>query len=206
MGLTLSQLGLMIATAILLTVVLTFIFFSDWQRNAELTNIVSGFSNMVEGMDSRYFENTTTYYFPDKGYSYTVTMSTEYIVASANGNWNNVLSIKKRFLIQPLSQSLNNNPDWLTGKAFHQYLLDTYLHNGSRSDPIHLENISQVHSYLNQTRTSIQTDLALQPYSPLLRNGVYIDKVIIYYDTNGDGTWDNEFDEKQDFILIYQLI
>jgi len=68
MGLTLSQIGLIIATGILLTAVFSIIFLNDWQRNAELKNIATSFSTIVEGMDTRFFENTTEFHFPDKTY------------------------------------------------------------------------------------------------------------------------------------------
>ena len=119
MGLTLSQIGLIIATGILLTAVFSMIFLNDWQRNAELKNIATSFSTTVEGMDTRFFENTTEFHFPDKTYYYNVSISTEYIIVSSEGNQNNKLSIKERFIAKPWPWTTNQT--WKTGKELHNY-------------------------------------------------------------------------------------
>ena len=46
MGLTLSHIGLIIATGILLTAVFSIIFLNDWQRNAELKNIATSLGRL----------------------------------------------------------------------------------------------------------------------------------------------------------------
>ncbi|MFH1101196.1 MAG: hypothetical protein V1726_04070 [Methanobacteriota archaeon] len=204
MGLTLSQLGLMIATGILLAAVFSFLFLSDWQRNAELTNIATSFSTLIEGMDSRYFENTSVFHFPEKEYPYTVTLSTEYIVVSAKGHWNNDLSMKQRLQIQPWPQNRTINPLWVQGDELHNYLNQTYQNSGTIIDPIDSQNITDVQLYLANKRNTISSLLAIQPLSLRLNQTVSIDKVVIYYDTNGNRLWENEFDEKQDFVLVYQ--
>jgi len=116
MSLTFTQIGLIIATAILLSAAVSIVFLNDWQKKAELENIASNFSTVIQGMDSKFFENTTTFYFPEKTYDYNVSISTEYATVRTVGTWFNTLSVKHRFLKKPL---LSN---WISGENFHIFL------------------------------------------------------------------------------------
>lgn len=189
MGLTLSHIGLIIATGILLTAVFSIIFLNDWQRNAELKNIATSFSTIVEGMDTRFFENTTEFHFPDKTYYYNVSISTEYIVVSAEGNQNNKLSIKERFIVKPWPRT--SDQTWKTGEEIHNYCLYTYGHSGTILDPITQDDLDG----LNTDKETTSITLASTPLYIQTNNPAYIEKVIIYYDDA----------EKQKFLLIYQL-
>ncbi|RLF33819.1 MAG: hypothetical protein DRM98_01685 [Thermoplasmata archaeon] len=203
MGLTLSQIGLIIATGILLSAVFSFLFFNDWYKTAELRNIANSFSTLVEGMDSRFFENTTVFYFPDKNYRYNVSISTEYIIVESEGNWRNKLSIKESFLRKPWLRQTGEN--WTNGEELHIYLNTTYSCYGEESDPIKKTHISSVKNYLNNLRDTANKSFALKPFYIDINKPVYIDKVYIFYDNNGDGSWDKNLDEKQGFLVIYQL-
>lgn len=189
MGLTLSHIGLIIATGILLTAVFSIIFLNDWQRNAELKNIATSFSTIVEGMDTRFFENTTEFHFPDKTYYYNISISTEYIVVSAEGNQNNKLSIKERFIVKPWPRT--SDQTWKTGEEIHNYCLHTYAHSGTILDPITQDDLDG----LNTDKETTSITLASTPLYIQTNNPAYIEKVIIYYDDA----------EKQKFLLIYQL-
>lgn len=189
MGLTLSHIGLIIATGILLTAVFSIIFLNDWQRNAELKNIATSFSTIVEGMDTRFFENTTEFHFPDKTYYYNVSISTEYVIVSAEGNQNNKLSIKERFIVKPWPRT--SDQTWKTGEELHNYCLYTYGHSGTILDPIVQADLDE----LNTDKETTSITLASTPLYIQTNNPAYIEKVIIYYDDA----------EKQEFLLIYQL-
>ncbi len=203
MGLTLSQIGLIIATGILLSAVFSFLFFNDWYRNAEIRNIANSFSTLVEGMDSRFFENTTRFYFPGRDYQYNVSLSTEYIVIEAEGNWNNKLSIKKCFLRKTWLRQPGK--DWINGEELHNYLNTTYGCYGNKSDPIKKTNISNVKNYLNNLIEEANKSFALKPFYININKPVYIDKTYIFYDINGDNKWDRDLDERQGFLIMYQL-
>jgi len=205
MGLTLSSLGLTIATGILLLVIFSFLFLGNWQRTSELQRIATGFSTIVEGMDTIFYENTTIFRFPDKNYGYHVELSTEYIVVSAQGNFNTEISVKKRFLIHPWLQNHTLNSNWTTGNELHNmYLSSTYHHNGTKSDPIDSANITTVQSYLTNMSTRIQYCLAVQPLQISTGEVVCIEKTFLYYDTDGNGTWAKQNDECQELLLLYQ--
>jgi len=203
MDLILAQIGLIIATGILLAAVFSFLFFNDWYRNAELRNIATSFSTFVEGMDSRFFENTTVFYFPHKDYPYNVGISTEYIVVETIGNWNNKLSIKKCFLRKPWPRQTGQ--DWINGKELHNHLNTTYGCYGNKSNPIRKANISNVKNYLNNLIEEANKSFALKPFYININKPVYIDKTYIFYDINGDNKWDRDLDERQGFLIMYQL-
>jgi hypothetical protein len=201
-GITLSQIGLVIATGIILAAIFSFLYYSEWQRNSELKNMASGLSIMVEGMDTRFFDNTTTYFFPDKNYNYNVSVSSEYIIINADGTWGNMLSVKERFLIRPWPRV--NDPDWTSGKQLHSYLQDNYGRSGNKTRPIYKSDISSVKNMLNSYKEQDEQSLALNPLFVDILKPVYIDKVFIHYDTDGDNIWNKKNDEKQGFLLVYQ--
>ncbi len=190
MGLTLSQIGLFLATGILLTAVFFLVFSSDWQRTAEIRSFASSFSHLVEDIDSSFFEKTTRFQFPSKNYAYTVKLSTGYIVISAKGFWGSDLFVAERFLIQPWPRSSHQN--WTTGEDLHEYLNTTCGHRGIKNDSISSVNFTQ----LSQEQNTTISFYALHPLEILIREPVFLEKVTIFY--NGE--------KKHDFLLVYQLI
>jgi len=190
MGLTLSQIGLFLATGILLTAVFFLVFSSDWQRTAEIRSFASSFSHLVEDIDNRFFENTTRFQFPVKSYAYTVQLSTEYIVISAKGFWDTDLFVAERFLIRPWPRSSHQN--WTTGEDLHEYLNTTCGHRGIKNDSISSVNFTQ----LSQEQNTTISFYALHPLEMLIREPVFLEKVTIFYDS----------EKKHDFLIVYQLI
>jgi hypothetical protein len=190
MGLTLSQIGLFLATGILLTAVFFLVFSSDWQRTAEIRSFASSFAHLVEDIDNRFFENTTRFQFPVKSYAYTVQLSTEYIVISAKGFWDTDLFVAERFLIQPWPRSSHQN--WTTGEDLHEYLNTTCGHRGIKNDSISSVNFTQ----LSQEQNTTISFYALHPLEMLIREPVFLEKVTIFYDG----------EKKHDFLIVYQLI
>jgi len=202
MGITLSQLGLIVASGILLSAVFSFVFLNDWQKKADLKNVATGLTTIVEGMDTRFFENKTMYWFPDKDYQYAASTSTEYIVIKSEGNWDEALSFKERFLIKPWPRVAN--PKWLSGKELHEYLKAKYLHSGNESDPILSTDMDAVKNDLFTDLEEANKTLALNPIQFDINKPLYIEKIFIHYDKDDDG-WDKTIDEKQDFVIIYQI-
>ena len=199
MGLTLSQIGLIIAAGILITAVFSLVFQNNWQKEAELKNIASSFSTIIKGMDSKFFENTTVFHFSEKNYEYFVNISTEYVIVTSGSSTNDELSIKERFLVRPWPKS--KNMSWRNGIELHEYLNANFNNSGNISDPI--QNVSEVKNYLGNEREIANKYFALNPLYIHINKVVHLDKIYVYYDSNGDGMWDKD-DEKQDFILIYQ--
>ncbi len=202
MSLAFSQIGLIIATGILLTAVISLVFLNDWQKKEDIKNIASSFSTMINGMDTRFFENKTIFYFPDKNYEYNVSLSREYITINTYANWFNSLSVKNRFFIKPLLN--RNNINWDTGKEFHSFLNDTYACFGNKTNPIKSIDVSSVKDEIKNIFEKTNFSFSAEPFYLDLRKPVYIEQVIVFFDINDDSLWDKQNDEKQSFVLIYQ--
>jgi hypothetical protein len=190
MGLTLSQLGLFLATGILLAAVVSFVFFNTSQRANELRSIATDFSMLLEGMDTRFIENTTRFQFPQQAYPYTIQLSSEYLVATAKDFWGRDFHVTERFLIEPWIRTPQEN--WTTGDELHEYLNITYGHYGTQNDTIPLENFSL---FLQQCNTSADF-YASHPLDIISREPVFVEKVIIYCEDK----------QKYDVILVYQFV
>jgi len=201
MGLTLSQIGLIIATGIILAAVFSLIFLNDWQRNAELKNIANGFSTLVERAEIKFFEETIVFNFPDKDYNYNVSISSEYIVVSSKGKIGNDISFKELFLIKPWPQKKDS--PWFGRVGLHNYLKENFGNSGNVSDPIKKFNIDDVKNYFKNEMENVNKSFALSPVHILTNKSVYIDNVFVYYDNNDNSYWDDN-DEKQIFIFVYQ--
>lgn len=202
MALHLSHIALIVATGVIIAAVFSFIYYSDWQRDGELRNMASGLSSRVEGMDTRFFENTSLYFFPDKDYSFNVSLSSEYIILNAEGSWDKTVSVKYRFVVRPWPRV--NNSDWVSGEDLHVYLKTLYGHAGNRSDPISKTDINSVKNYLQNEREQANKTLVLKPFYVNLLKPLYIDKVFIYYNCDGENGWDKKTDITQEFLIIYQ--
>jgi hypothetical protein len=184
MGLTLSHIGLMIASAVILTAAISFISFNDMQRTNELKTVASQLSTLVQAMDAKSMEDTTQYWLPDLGYDYTVTVSTEYITVEAEGFWNNKLSVKQRFIIKPWVQNETTSPEWVGGSELHNYLKNNWqiLAAGTLNDPIQRRQSWEVllddlnNSKTQNTSIYAKTPLILDPKKPVI-----IDKTVLYF-------------------------
>jgi hypothetical protein len=184
MGLTLSHIGLMIASAVILTAAISFISFNDMQRTNELKTVASQLSTLVQANDAKSMEDTTQYWLPDLGYDYTVTVSTEYITVEAEGFWNNKLSVKQRFIIKPWVQNETTSPEWVGGSELHNYLKNNWqiLAAGTLNDPIQRRQSWEVllddlnNSKTQNTSIYAKTPLILDPKKPVI-----IDKTVLYF-------------------------
>lgn len=189
MGVTLSQIGLFLATGILLTVVVSLVFSNDWQRTAELQSQASSFANVLGDVDTSFFERRTCFQFSLKEYPYFTRISTEYIVLIAKGSWQSSLTVTQRFLIEPWPRLPSQN--WTTGDDLHRYLNRTCGHWGTEHDSISTENFT----LLCQEQHNSSAFFALRPLEIRMNEPVYVEKVTIFYDQY----------RHRDFLLVYQL-
>ena len=190
MGLTLSSLGLIIASAILLAAVFSFIFLNDWQTKGEIDIISSSFTSKIEVVDTLFYENTTTFYFPDKKFEYNVLLSSEYITINAGGTQNDNIFIRERFVIRPWIRT--NVDTWKTSEELHEYLKTNFENSGNLSDPIQKKD--PVNTYLDDEWVDVNTFLSTKSYQVQPKKPVFIEKTILNYQ-NG---------EKLELILLYQ--
>jgi hypothetical protein len=188
MDLSLSQVGLFIATGILLAAICSVVFYNNWQRTDELHSIATSISTRIQDMDTMFFENTTMYQCPYKNYHYMIEASTEYITTSAKGYWGNSISMKERMIVHPWPRNASSN--WTTGHELHDFLNTTYGHWGTQEDPLLLENFTDLESDWEKSVLI----LALHPLELQVNAPLCIEKVSIFDDAGG----------RHDFILMYQ--
>jgi hypothetical protein len=182
LDLTLSQIGLMIATAILLAAVVSFISFNDMQRRMELESVASTISTLIETMDTKTIENTTVYWLPDLGYDYTVKISAEYVTVSAKGFWNNELIVRERFTVKPWPQDELYNTEWIGSKELHELINRIYGKPATLMNPIQTRwDWIRIKETLEEAKKSDASRLAEEPITLKNNKPVFIDKTILYY-------------------------
>jgi hypothetical protein len=188
MGLTLTTLGLFIASGILLLVVCSLVFSNPWQEIEELHEIARDISTRIQDMDSRFYESTILFQCPPSKFQYAFRVSTEYITVIAKSTWGDTIAMRERFVVHPWPR--NDTFNWTTGADLHRFLNETYGHWGTQEDPLPFMNLSE----LERDREECATFLALHPIGIRSNIPLYIEKISIFDDTG----------EKYDFILLYQ--
>jgi hypothetical protein len=190
MGLLFSDLGLFIASGVLLLAVCSLVAYSDWQRTEELRVIARDISSRIQDLDATFFEHSVLYQCPEKKYDYTITASAEYLTVSARGSLGATISVKERFVVRPWPR--NETVNWTTGSQLHNYLNKTYCHGGTQQDPLTSSNLTE----LEQDRQATVVFLALHPLEIRSDMPLTIEKVAIFDDSG----------ENHSFILLYQIL
>ena len=188
MGLTMTTLGLFIASGILFLAVCSLVFSNAWQETEELHAIARGISTHIQDMDSRFYDCTFAYQCPPNKYQYTIWVSTEYITVSAKNLWGATVSVNERLIVHPWPR--NSTMNWTTGYELHRFLNETCGKWGTSEDPLSIMNLSELENdQENCARLLAVCPLCLHPNIP-----VCIEKVSLFDDTR----------EKHDVILLYQ--
>ncbi|MEF8879422.1 MAG: hypothetical protein V5A64_03410 [Candidatus Thermoplasmatota archaeon] len=203
MGLTLSQIGLFIATGVLLAAVFGFIYYNDWGRTAELENIASGLHGQVNIADNCFFENISRWNPPEKSFTYTISVSTEYLsVKTDEGHMKKDLVVVERFLTPVLPRDDSN--EWKTGEEMHNFLKGEKGHKGSEKNPIPGSDENSIKNYFTEEIKTCEEKYAMNPLKIDLSKTVFIEKVYIYFDIDMDGIWSPNIDIREELLLLYQ--
>ncbi len=212
-SLTLSQIGLFIAVAVLLAAVFNFMFLNDWGKKEEIETIADGLSSHIDGMDTCFFENKTKYFFKENDFDYNVRISTEYIVVDSESGWFNdeEIRVTKRLVTNVLPR--DNRFRWKTGEDLHRYLKRNYVFSGTVDDPVSLDSsvfppfdyITVVKSYISLEKLANEGELTRDPIKLDPDKPVIVEKVYIYYDNNADRKWDSSVDSREELLLLYHL-
>ncbi|MBN1281297.1 MAG: hypothetical protein JXA00_06575 [Candidatus Thermoplasmatota archaeon] len=177
--LTVSHIGLMIAVAILLLAVFSFLANSDIQRTKELQTIASRISTQIAALDAGVLENTTVLHLPDYGYDYTVTLSTEYVSVAAQGAWGADLMVRERFVVNPWPQDNLSNLSWMGGRQLHAYLKAQYGQSGNQSEP--MEDVDAVREELTAQREHASSVLSMTPLVFSSQKPLIVEKAVVYF-------------------------
>ncbi|MEM2715109.1 MAG: hypothetical protein QW762_00135 [Candidatus Thermoplasmatota archaeon] len=117
----LAQLALFLATSFLLLSIAGFAFYNDWAKEAEIKNIASNFASEIYSIDLMSFPGNATFKFPDKNFTYEVSISTDYIKIIRNdGKLKRNIEINKKLLIKIYPRC--NEWEWKNGRDLEKFI------------------------------------------------------------------------------------
>lgn len=192
-GLTFTDIGLMIATGILL-ISLYHLFFSDnFEEKDIMENIAEKIIINLQEADTASFDYIKTLDIQDIRYK--ISISPEYITI-----YNERKKIRENIL--PSLWIRDNNDNWTNGTELHIFLYEKFGDKGTIEDPI--QNRILVKRYLTEEWNVSYERFLEKPFIIDLSKPIFIEKTFLYYDTNNDGIW-MKGEEKQGFLMFYQI-
>lgn len=180
----LNQIGLLLATGILLGAIASLVYSNEWQKKAEIENIASDFLNTMQSISLKEFPERISYKFPEKRYAYDVEISTDYITLRINDER---ITVKKKMNFSPWI-----NPPCLDGyglQGFFNYLDTKYGMENNGSSPQNRISLYHVEKEFNFTAKQ----LALNPFVVDVKKPVYIEKIFLYTEEG-----------ERDYVIVYQ--
>lgn len=180
----LNQIGLLVATGILLGAIISLLYSTEWQRKAEIENIASDFASVIQSVSLKEFPEKITYRFPEKRYNYEIEISTDYITLRIDDEG---ITVKKKMYFSPWI-----NPPCLDGygsKGFFNYLSNKYGKGNNGSSPQNSISLCYIEKEFNFTAR----ELALNPFIVDVKRPVYIEKILLYTEEG-----------ERDYVIIYQ--
>jgi hypothetical protein len=186
LGLTIANLGLFLASGLLLAVILGGVYGSLWERTAELRTTADTLNTYVETLSAAY--NDSRLVIPIvRGLSLLhMTSSTESLRVSAQGSFGTTLTITERWTCRPWPR---NNSSWQSGVGLHQWLNMTYGHAGTVEDPVNQTTLNA----LEETHLAALARLARTPVEFNCALPLFAENVIIYTPQ-----------DQVAFVLLYQ--
>ncbi len=187
LGLTVTNLGLFLASGLLLVVILSGIYGGLWERTAELRTTADTLNTYVETLNAAYNDTRFVIPIPRGPLLLYLTSSTESLRVSAQGAFGSTLVFTERWISRPWPRI---NSSWRSGDNLHQWLNMTSGHAGTAEDPVN-------QTVLNALIANHLTDAALLACTPVEFNCAFpliAEKVIIYASQDHVA-----------FILLYQI-
>jgi hypothetical protein len=142
LGLTLSNLGLFLASGMLLVFLLGGVYGGFWEREAEVRSTARSLNTCVETLSAAYSETTGAVTIPRNPMLVGFSCSCQYLRMESKASFGMVVSVTDRWLIPVWPRG---NGSWQSGADLHQWLHLTSGHNGSMQDPVNqsvLENLT----------------------------------------------------------------
>jgi len=195
MGLTLSQIGIMIASAVILAALSSILFDSTWQEKQKMQQITQHISASLVSIDNTWYETQKNIEVSKEYFGYNITLSSSSIRVSPSGSDEHI--IRKPLMVRPVIRTCSD--EWITAEQLHTYLYQQYAHLGTKEDPIP-ENGGVCFYLTNETNNTYFT-YSLQPYVIDTSMQITLEKILIYIDENQDGSW-----EKTENILNYVVL
>lgn len=188
MGLSLANLGLFLASGMLLAFIIGGVYGGFWERSAELEATAVSFNTIVETVNAAYSDARITVRFPQHPILQHVTCSTQYLSLAASGGFRGLVSVTQRWVVSAWPRE---NASWRSGEDLHRWLNETSGHSGTFDDPVNGSVLSSLREDWNASVDALALEpIALNPAVP-----VVVEKVFVY---GGGG-------ERVSFVVVYQV-
>lgn len=192
-SLTFMDIGLMIATGILLIALYSLFFSNNFEEKNIMDNIAQYIIVNLEEVDDKCFDSTKTINIEEKKYN--INISPEYIIV-----YNNKNMIHRGMIIKPWIRNMKDT--WVNSSELHIYLCNNFGDKGTIEDPI--QNKTLVRRYIADEWNKTYRKFLIKPIIIDISKPIFIEKTYIYYDTNNDGVW-MKGEEKQGITIIFQV-
>ena len=180
----LSQLALMIATAILIASIGSLVFYNDWQKEAEAKRITLNIASEIASMDLKTFPNSTLYWIDSEKAN--IYLSTEYVrVIRYDGNAHKKISVATPLIVKPFIY--NGSVGWRNGDDLYRALCKKFCKNkdsskiGDAEHPFSYDEKPYVENYIASELNLISKELAIHPLRIDPNKPLYIEKAYIYF-------------------------
>jgi hypothetical protein len=186
-GLSLANLGLFLASGLLLAFIVGGVYGGFWERSAELRTTASSLNTCVETLSAAYDETKSTIEIPRVPTLTLVSCSSQFLHLTTTASFGAFVSVTDQWRISVWPRP---NGSWQSGGDLHKWLNMTFGHDGSVQDPV----TSSVLENLTKDQQDCAKTLALEPFVFDAARPLIVEKVFVYAD-NG---------ERGAFMVLYQ--
>ena len=173
LGLSITNLGLFLASGLLLAIILGGIYGGLWERTAELRTTAETLDTYLETLSAAYNDTRLVIPIPRSLPLLHITSSTESLRISAQGAFGTTLTYTEKWSIRPWPRTNNS---WRSGDDLYHWLNTTYGHTGTAEDPVN----QTVLDALNQDYQAAGAQLAYTPVEFNSAHPLIAEKVTIY--------------------------
>ena len=185
-GLTLSNIGLFIASGLLLTLILQGTYGSLSERTAEISTTAHILNSTVETLLVTEDDIPLQIQLPTLIPGLQISCSTQLIHLTAPGSFGTTLADTQAWTLRPWPR---NSTTWQSSTDLHRWLRQTTAHTGTMNDPVN----DTILCSLQETFTSEALQLATNPMQYSVTRPLTAEKVTIYATSS-----------TRTFFLLYQ--
>jgi hypothetical protein len=194
MPLPLVTIGVFITTALLVFAVFTISNDHPMRIQTRLETISSSLHQRILTVDNAFYEQQSVYTFPAFFKDASVHLTAHSILIKEKKN-NAEYRCTKTSVTPWWVQT--KHTCWTNTSTFHQYLNQTYGHDGTIHDPLPFSD--DIKDEINTLYTNSQQSISISPVKIDVTEPLFIEKCIIFYDSA-----DISYDNRQSFLFIYQ--
>ena len=195
LGLTLTHLGLMIASILLVAAISSIMNDDIWEQN-KMEQISEYIVDKLSIIDDSWVEQQLTVSSSSFDSRYHIYLSQQSILIKSKED--DQIMYREPLFIQPWIR--NSTQEWKNASDFHQYLKTNFGKTGHRDDPIAYKD--QITSYFSDEWNTSCIKYANSPYVIDITSDIIIEKTIVYCDEDNDDIWSKEEDIIE-YVLLY---